>query len=109
MDAGLDLRFPDREMEAEGEGSAESESAEGVGYLLKDRIAEGDQLARAIREVAGGGSMLDPAIVQALVNPVAGKDVWRTVTVYQGGRIIHQKTYYQRYSHQRHQVQRESE
>ncbi|HEX2701165.1 MAG TPA: adenylate/guanylate cyclase domain-containing protein [Acidimicrobiales bacterium] len=51
-----------------GEGRA------GYAYLLKDRIAEGDQLARAIREVAGGGSMLDPAIVQALVNPVAGKD-----------------------------------
>jgi adenylate cyclase len=51
-----------------GEGRA------GYAYLLKDRIAEGDQLARAIREVAGGGSMLDPAIVQSLVNPVSGKD-----------------------------------
>ncbi|MGQ0521175.1 MAG: adenylate/guanylate cyclase domain-containing protein [Actinomycetota bacterium] len=46
----------------------------GYAYLLKDRIAEGDQLARAIREVAGGGSMLDPAIVQALVRPVSGRD-----------------------------------
>ena len=51
-----------------GEGSA------GYAYLLKDRIAEGDQLARAIREVATGGSMLDPAIVAALVRPVAGRD-----------------------------------
>ena len=40
-----------------------SEGAAGYAYLLKDRIAEGDQLARAIREVATGGSMLDPAIV----------------------------------------------
>src|SRR4029079_18186960 len=47
-----------------------SEGAAGYAYLLKDRIAEGDQLARAIREVATGGSMLDPAIVGALVNPV---------------------------------------
>jgi class 3 adenylate cyclase/ActR/RegA family two-component response regulator len=47
-----------------------SEGAAGYAYLLKDRIAEGDQLARAIREVATGGSMLDPAIVAALVNPV---------------------------------------
>ena len=47
-----------------GEGSA------GYAYLLKDRVADGDQLARAIREVATGGSMLDPAIVEALVNPV---------------------------------------
>ena len=47
-----------------------SEGAAGYAYLLKDRIAEGDQLARAIREVATGGSMLDPAIVGALVRPV---------------------------------------
>ncbi len=47
-----------------------SEGAAGYAYLLKDRIAEGDQLARAIREVATGGSMLDPIIVGALVNPV---------------------------------------
>lgn len=48
-----------------------SEGAVGYAYLLKDRVAEGDQLARAIREVATGGSMLDPKIVQALTNPVA--------------------------------------
>jgi class 3 adenylate cyclase/DNA-binding NarL/FixJ family response regulator len=46
------------------------ESAAGVAYLLKDRVAEGDQLVRAIREVAAGGSMLDPKIVRALVEPV---------------------------------------
>ena len=44
-----------------------SEGAAGYAYLLKDRIAEGDQLARAIREVASGGSMLDPAVVSALM------------------------------------------
>lgn len=48
-----------------------SEGAVGYAYLLKDRVAEGDQLARAIREVATGGSMLDPKIVQALTTPVA--------------------------------------
>jgi adenylate cyclase len=47
-----------------------SEGSAGYAYLLKDRIAEGDQLARAIREVASGGSMLDPIIVAALLNPV---------------------------------------
>ena len=51
-----------------------SEGAAGYAYLLKDRIAEGDQLARAIREVATGGSMLDPAIVSALVRPVQGSN-----------------------------------
>jgi adenylate cyclase len=48
------------------------EGAAGYAYLLKDRVAEGDQLARAVREVATGGSMLDPKIVEALVTPVTG-------------------------------------
>ena len=47
------------------------EGAAGFAYLLKDRVAEGDQLARAIREVSGGGNVLDPRIVQAMVTPVA--------------------------------------
>src|SRR5687767_8992934 len=47
-----------------------SEGAAGCAYLLKDRVAEGDQLVRAIREVATGGSMLDPTIVAALVRPM---------------------------------------
>jgi class 3 adenylate cyclase/FixJ family two-component response regulator len=47
------------------------EDASGFGYLLKDRIAEEDQLAQAVREVAAGGSKLDPKIVSALVNPVS--------------------------------------
>lgn len=48
-----------------------SEGAAGYAYLLKDRVAEGDQLSRAIREVATGGSMLDPMIVEALTRPVS--------------------------------------
>ncbi|MBV8528446.1 MAG: guanylate cyclase, partial [Candidatus Dormibacteraeota bacterium] len=46
------------------------EGAAGYAYLLKDRVAEGDQLARAVREVSTGGSMLDPRIVDALTRPV---------------------------------------
>ena len=38
----------------------------GLAYLLKDRIAQGDELARAIREVAAGGSAVDPAIAERL-------------------------------------------
>jgi class 3 adenylate cyclase/DNA-binding NarL/FixJ family response regulator len=49
-----------------------AEGAAGYAYLLKDRVAEGDQLVRAIREVATGGSMLDPKIVEALTRPVSG-------------------------------------
>jgi class 3 adenylate cyclase/ActR/RegA family two-component response regulator len=48
-----------------------SEGSAGYGYLLKDHIAEGDQLVDAIRAVATGGTALDPAIVEALVRPVA--------------------------------------
>ncbi len=49
-----------------------ADGAAGYAYLLKDRVAEGDQLARAVREVATGGSVLDPKIVEALVHPVVG-------------------------------------
>ena len=47
-----------------------AEGSAGYAYLLKDRVAEGDQLARAVRAVATGGSVLDPAIVEAMVHPV---------------------------------------
>jgi adenylate cyclase len=47
-----------------------SEGSAGYGYLLKDHIAEGNQLVDAIRAVATGGTALDPAIVEALVRPV---------------------------------------
>jgi adenylate cyclase len=51
-----------------------SEGAAGYAYLLKDRIAESDQLAQAVRAVATGGSLLDPSIVDALLRPVANKN-----------------------------------
>ncbi|MGH3268189.1 MAG: adenylate/guanylate cyclase domain-containing protein [Trebonia sp.] len=47
-----------------------AEGSAGYGYLLKDRVAEGTQLADAIRAVATGGTALDPQIVEALVRPV---------------------------------------
>jgi len=46
------------------------EGAAGCAYLLKDHIAEGDQLIRAVRAVATGGSVLDPTIVESMVHPV---------------------------------------
>lgn len=49
--------------------------AAGYAYLLKDRVSDGNRLARAIREVASGGSMLDPEIVTALVSPVEADGV----------------------------------
>jgi len=47
-----------------------AEGSAGYGYLLKDHIAEGNQLVDAIRTVATGGTALDPSIVEALVRPV---------------------------------------
>jgi DNA-binding NarL/FixJ family response regulator/class 3 adenylate cyclase len=44
-----------------------AETAEGVGYLLKDRVSDVGEFADAVRRVAGGGSALDPTIVQQLV------------------------------------------
>ena len=45
-----------------------SGSAEGVGYLLKDRISDVDEFVGALRRVADGGSALDPIIVSTLVS-----------------------------------------
>jgi DNA-binding NarL/FixJ family response regulator len=37
------------------------------GYLLKERVSEAGEIPAAIREVAGGGSVVDPKVVEALV------------------------------------------
>src|ERR1700710_2259474 len=47
-----------------------ADGSAGYAYLLKDRIAEDDQLANAIRTVASGGTVLDSQIVEGLMSPV---------------------------------------
>jgi DNA-binding NarL/FixJ family response regulator len=44
------------------------ESGRGVGYLLKDRIADAATFTDAVRRVAAGGQVIDPAIVARLLN-----------------------------------------
>lgn len=44
------------------------DGAAGLGYLLKERVADVTELVRALNEVAGGGSVLDPKVVEALVS-----------------------------------------
>jgi DNA-binding NarL/FixJ family response regulator len=44
-----------------------SGGSEGVGYLLKDRVSDLDELASSVRRVAEGGSVLDPSVVTQLV------------------------------------------
>jgi DNA-binding NarL/FixJ family response regulator len=45
-----------------------SGSAEGIGYLLKDRVGDVPEFVAAVRRVAGGGSALDPVIVSTLLS-----------------------------------------
>jgi DNA-binding NarL/FixJ family response regulator len=45
-----------------------TESPDGVGYLLKDRITDVDDFVAAVRRVADGGSALDPVIVSTLLS-----------------------------------------
>jgi DNA-binding NarL/FixJ family response regulator len=49
-------------------------SAEGVGYLLKDRVSDTREFADAVRRVAEGGSVLDPQVVSRLVGRRRGED-----------------------------------
>ena len=44
------------------------DGAAGLGYLLKERVSNIDELVRAMNEVAKGGSVLDPKVVEALVS-----------------------------------------
>jgi DNA-binding NarL/FixJ family response regulator len=44
------------------------DGAAGLGYLLKERVADVDELVRALHEVARGGSVLDPKVVEGLVS-----------------------------------------
>jgi DNA-binding NarL/FixJ family response regulator len=43
------------------------DGAEGLGYLLKERVADIEEVVRALRDVAAGGSVLDPKVVEGLV------------------------------------------
>jgi DNA-binding NarL/FixJ family response regulator len=45
-----------------------ADSAEGVGYLLKDRIRDVRDFVSAVRRVGGGGSAIDPIIVSTLLS-----------------------------------------
>jgi DNA-binding NarL/FixJ family response regulator len=44
-----------------------SEGTDGIGYLLKDRVSDLEELAEGVRRVGGGGSVLDPSVVAQLV------------------------------------------
>jgi DNA-binding NarL/FixJ family response regulator/class 3 adenylate cyclase len=50
------------------------DSADGLGYLLKDRVADVDEFTAAVRRVANHGSALDPLVVAELVGRNRGDD-----------------------------------
>jgi DNA-binding NarL/FixJ family response regulator len=45
-----------------------ADSADGVGYLLKDRVSDVDDFVAAVHRVAEGGSAIDPIIVSTLLS-----------------------------------------
>jgi DNA-binding NarL/FixJ family response regulator len=51
-----------------------ADSAEGVGYLLKDRISDVKEFIGAVRRVANGGSAIDPIIVSTLLSKRRSND-----------------------------------
>jgi DNA-binding NarL/FixJ family response regulator len=51
-----------------------AESADGAGYLLKDRITDVEEFVGAVRRVAAGGSALDPTIVSTLLSKQRSDD-----------------------------------
>ncbi len=55
-------------------------SAEGVGYLLKDRVADVDEFVRAVHRVAAGGSALDPQVVSSLFTQQRADDPLAVLT-----------------------------
>ena len=58
-----------------------SHGTEGVGYLLKDRVSDLDELASSVRRVGEGGSVLDPSVVAQLVErPRSGHDPLEELT-----------------------------
>ena len=57
-----------------------ADSAEGVGYLLKDRVADVAEFAAAVRRVGEGGSALDPTVVSQLVGRRRADDPIESLT-----------------------------
>jgi DNA-binding NarL/FixJ family response regulator len=57
-----------------------ADSADGVGYLLKDRISDVDDFVAAVQRVGTGGSVVDPAIVSTLLSRQRSDDPLATLT-----------------------------
>ncbi len=49
-------------------------SGQGIGYLLKDRVEDVAEFVQSLQRVAGGGTVIDPALVQELVRTRKDRD-----------------------------------
>jgi len=54
---------------------------QGVGYLLKDRVAEVERLTEAVERIAAGGSVLDPEVVAQMLGSRRGEGPLDSLTV----------------------------
>jgi DNA-binding NarL/FixJ family response regulator len=57
-----------------------ADSADGAGYLLKDRISDVEEFVAAVRRVAAGGSAIDPSIVSTLLSRRRDEDPLEQLT-----------------------------
>ena len=61
-------------------GAAPGSGAAGVGYLLKDRVADVEEFTEALSRVAAGGTALDPEVVTQLMGASRRTDKLGTLT-----------------------------
>ena len=61
-------------------GAASGQAAAGVGYLLKDRVADVSKFVDALSRIAAGGTALDPQVVTQLLGASRRADGLRTLT-----------------------------
>jgi DNA-binding NarL/FixJ family response regulator len=57
-----------------------ADTAEGIGYLLKDRIGDVERFVESVRSVGSGGSALDPEVVKHLMGRASGQDALGPLT-----------------------------
>ncbi|MDQ4501357.1 response regulator transcription factor [Sinomonas sp. ASV322] len=60
------------------------DGAAGLGYLLKERVADGDELIEALERVAAGGSVIDAAVVEAMLSAATANDPLATLSEREG-------------------------
>jgi DNA-binding NarL/FixJ family response regulator len=49
------------------------DGAGGIGYLLKDRVADGSEFVDALKRLVGGGSVIDPEVISLLMKRQRGE------------------------------------